>query len=136
MQTSLWNQASELLQIGHKLEKWQWRPNLPTWPHHQFLFWRFVSQVKFSYYSKFHANIITDSRVMTIFLYKGLTRNLKIGNIPIWVLPNIWRLGWDRDTKFGTNVTECCKMPGLQLVPYGVNYQRLRIVLFCCHIYF
>ena len=31
-------------------------------------------------------------------------RNLKIGNTPIWVLLNIWRLGQIRDTKFGTNV--------------------------------
>ena len=32
--------------------------------------------LKFSYWSKFHLNIITSSRVMTIFLYRGLTRNL------------------------------------------------------------
>ena len=35
-------------------------------------FWRyFVSLVKFSYWSKFHVNIITGSRIMTIFFYKG-----------------------------------------------------------------
>ena len=28
---------------------------------------------------------------MTISFYKGLTRNLEIGNTPVWVLPNIWR---------------------------------------------
>ena len=39
-------------------------------------FWRcFVSLVKFSYWSKFHVNIITGSGVMTIFFYKGLTGN-------------------------------------------------------------
>ena len=44
-------------------------------------FWRcFVSLVKFSYWSKFHVNIITGSGVMTIFFYKGLTRNSEIGN--------------------------------------------------------
>ena len=38
-------------------------------------FWRcFVSLVKFSYWSKFHVNIITGSGIMTIFFYKGLTR--------------------------------------------------------------
>ena len=42
---------------------------------------------------------------MTIFLYKGLTRNPEIGNNPVWVLPNICRLGWVRGTKFGTNVS-------------------------------
>ena len=42
---------------------------------------------------------------MTIFFYKGLTRNPEIGNTPVWVLPNIWRLGRVMDTKFGTNVS-------------------------------
>ena len=55
-------------------------------------FWRcFVSLVKFNYWSKFHVNIITGSGVMTISFYKGLTRNLEIGNTPVWVLSNIWR---------------------------------------------
>ena len=40
---------------------------------------------------------------MTIFFYKGLTRNPEIGNTPVWVLPNIWRLGRVMDTKFATN---------------------------------
>ena len=34
-----------------------------------------------------------------------LTKNPEIGNTPIWVLPNIWRLGQVMDTKFGTNVS-------------------------------
>ena len=38
---------------------------------------------------KFH--IITGSGVITIFFYKGLTRNPEIGNTPVWVLPNICR---------------------------------------------
>ena len=37
--------------------------------------------------------------------YKSLTRNPKMGNTPVWVLPNILRLGKVRDTKFGTNVS-------------------------------
>ena len=65
----------------------------------------FVSLVKFSYWSKFHVNIITGSGIMTIFFYKGLTRNSEIGNTNVWVLPNIWRLGRVIDTKFGTNVS-------------------------------
>ena len=60
---------------------------------------------KFSYWSKFHLNIMTGSGVMTIFFYKGLTRNREIGNTPVWLLPNIWRLGRVRDTKFGRNVS-------------------------------
>ena len=67
-------------------------------------FWRcFVSLMNFSYWSKFHVNIITGSGVMTISFYKRLTRNPEFGNTPIWVLPNIWRLGQVGDTKFGTN---------------------------------
>ena len=65
----------------------------------------FVSLVKLSYWPKFHVSIITCSGVMTIFFYKRLTRNPEFGNTPIWVLPDIWRLGQVKDTTFGTNVT-------------------------------
>ena len=65
----------------------------------------FFSPVKFSYWSKFHVNIITGSGVMTIFFYKVWNRNPEIGNNPVCVLPNIWRLGQVRDTKFDTNVS-------------------------------
>ena len=70
------------------------------------LFWCcFVSLMKFSYWSKIHVNIITGSGVMRISFYKRLTRNSEIGNSPVWVLPNIWRLGQVGDTKFGANVS-------------------------------
>ena len=70
------------------------------------IFWRWrVSFVNFSYWSKFHVNIITGSRVMIICLYKGLTRYSIFGNTPVWVLPNNWRLGRVSDTKFGTNIS-------------------------------
>ena len=70
----------------------------------QFFFWRcFISLVKFSYLSKFHVNIITDSGIMTISFYKGLTRNPNIGNTPVWVLLKIWRLEWVKYTKLDTN---------------------------------
>ena len=52
-------------------------------------FWRCFVFLKFSYWSKIHVNIITDSWVMTTYFCKGLTRNLEIGNTPVWVLPNI-----------------------------------------------
>ena len=69
-------------------------------------FWRcFVSLVKFSYWSKFYVNIMTDSGIMTIFFYKGLARNPEIGNTHVWVFPNIWRLEQVMDTNFGTNVS-------------------------------
>ena len=84
-------------------------------------FWRYViSLVKFSFWSKFHVSIITGSGIITIFFYKGLTRNSEIGNTPVWVFPNIWRLVQVLDTKFGTNVSNkiWCKISGLQLLPF------------------
>ena len=79
------------------------------------------------YWSKFHVNIITGSGVMTIFFYNWLSRNPEIRNTPIWVLPNIWRLGQFRDAKFDTNVSNkmllgCCKIPGF-LLPF-LSYKR------------
>ena len=65
----------------------------------------FLSLVKLSYWSKFYVNIMTGSGVMTIFFYKGLTKNPEIGNTFAWVLPNIWRVGRVRDTKFGAIVS-------------------------------
>ena len=101
----VWNPAYGLLQISLKLEKWQWSHNLLAWHHRQIFSRCFVSLVKFSYWSKFHVNIIAGSGVMTVFFYKRLTRNPEIENTPVWVLPSIWRLGWVKDTKFGTNVS-------------------------------
>ena len=72
----------------------------------QFFWLLFVSLLKFSHWSKFHINIITTSGVMTNYFYQGLTTNLEIGNTPVWILPNIWRLGWVRDTKSGTDVSK------------------------------
>ena len=94
------NTASGFHQIDRKLGKCQWRHNFLTWLC-------FVSLVNFSYCSKFHVNIIIffGSGVMTISFYKGLTRNPEIGNTIVWVLPNIWRLGQVRNTKFGTNIS-------------------------------
>ena len=79
--------------------------------------WRcFVFLVTFSYWWKFHVSIITGSGVMTIYFYKGLTRNPENGNTPAWVFPNIWRLGQVMDTKFGTDVTN-------QMLENAAKYQ-------------
>ena len=78
------NPACGLFQISQKSGKWQWHHNFPTWRHRK-LFWSCpVSLVKLNYWSKFHVNIITRSGIMTIFFYKGLTRNPEIGNTPVW----------------------------------------------------
>ena len=66
----------------------------------------FLKLFRFScHWSKFHVKIINGSWVMSIFFYKGLTRNLEIENIPVWVFSNIWRLRRVRNTKFGTDVS-------------------------------
>ena len=120
------NPASELLQIGQNSEKWQWRHNLPTW-RQRHIFWRcFVSLIKFSYWSKFHVNISTGSRIMTIFFHKRLTRNLEIGNTTVWVLPNIWRLGWVMGTKFGTNVPNRMSLNAAKF--QGYNFDRSWVI--------
>ena len=94
-----------MLQTVHKSKIWQRRNNQLTWCH-DVVFWRcFVSLVKFSYWSKFYVKIINDSGVTAILFYKRLTRNPKIGNTPVWVLQNIWRLGGIGDTKFSTNIS-------------------------------
>ena len=47
--------------------------------------------------------------IITIYFYKELTGNPEIGNISVYVLPNIWRL------------TKCCRMPGLQLSKFRIT---------------
>ena len=57
--------------------------NFLTWEVIVNFFWLFFfSLVKFSYWSKFHVNIITGSGVMTISFYKRFTRNPEIGKNP------------------------------------------------------
>ena len=73
-------------------KKWIWRHNFLTWRRRQIfltLFCFFLSNL-----------------VMTISFYNGLTRNPETGNTPVWVLPNIWKLGRVRNTKPGTNVSD------------------------------
>ena len=64
-----------------------------TWRHRKFFWRRFVSLVNFSYWSKFHVNIIIGSGVMTIFFYKGLTRNLESQIAPFEFCPVSGDLG-------------------------------------------
>ena len=90
-----------------------------------FFFWRcLVSLVKFSYWSKFHVNIINGSGIMTIFFYNGLSRNLEIENNPAWVLPKIWRLEQVMDTKFCTNVSN-------RMLLNAAKFQHYSFYCFC-----
>ena len=81
--------------------------------------------VKFSYWSKFHVNIITGSGIMTIFFYKRLARNPEIGNTPVSVLPNTWRLGQVRGTRFGTNVFNKLLLNAAKCQGYSLTISEL-----------
>ena len=64
------NPASGLIQIDRKVEKWQWFHNFWHEVIVKFFWLCFFCLVKFSYWSKFHVNIITGSGVMTIFFIR------------------------------------------------------------------
>ena len=84
-------------------------------------FWcYFVSLLKFSYWSNFCVNIVS------IYFYKGLTRNPEIRNAPVWVLLKIWRLGWVRDTKFGTDISNEMLLNAAKC--QGCNFYRFWVI--------
>ena len=93
----------------------------------------FVFLVKFSFWSKFHVSIITGSGVMTISFYMWLTRNLEIGNTHVWVLPNIWRLGRVRDTKFSTDVSNKTLLNAENVKVSMFKYILLLYIYFLVH---
>ena len=94
----------------------------PTWCHFQ-IFWRcFVSLVNFSYLSKCHIRIITGSWVMTVLILWGIKKKSKSQVGPALVLPNIWRLGQVRDTKFGTNVSNKILLNAAKQQGYSFYY--------------
>ena len=94
---------------------------MPTWRHCQFFVTLFFSLVNFSYWAKFHVNIITGSGIITIYFYKELTRNPEIRNTPVWLLSNIWRLGRVWNTKFGMD---------LSLIKFYLMLQNARVTAF------
>ena len=102
--------ASGLLQISYKNDNDVTTFRKFFWPYS-------ISLVKFSYWPKFHVNIMTG--VTKIFAYKGLTRNLEIVNTPVWVLPSILRLGQVRDTEFGPNVSNKMLLNAPKCQGYG-----------------
>ena len=83
-----------------------------------------ISLVNFSYWPKFHVNIMTG--VTKIFACKGLTRNLEIVNTPVWVLPSIFRPGEVRDTGFGPNVSNKMLLNALKC--QGYDFYRFLVI--------
>ena len=71
---------------------------------------------------------MTGSGVMTIIVYKRLTRSPEIAKTTyVWVLPNNWRkLGIPNLARmFLIRSVECCKIPGLQFYRFQVIKQKL-----------
>ena len=116
------NPASGLLQIGKNSGKWQWRHNVPKWRQRQFFLLCFVSLVNFSYWSKFHVNIITGSWIMTISFIRDWPE-IRKSEIPSSVFSPIsedWSELWIPNLA-RMPLTECYSMlqiPGLQLLPF------------------
>ena len=87
----LQNPSSGLLRIVHKSKIWQCCHDLLTWCYRQFLLKSFVSLLNFSYWSKFHVNIIADSGVMKLLLiwdwpeteypHPSFAQNLETGSV-------------------------------------------------------
>ena len=86
------NPASGLLQIGHDLEN---DNDAIISRHGVIVKFSLLVQVSCQYHYLFWSYVN----------FQGLTRNPEIGNIHVWVLPNIWRLERVGHTKFGTNVS-------------------------------
>ena len=63
---------------------------------------------------------------MTILFYKGLTRNPEIGNTPVCVLPNIWRLGQIMDTTFDKNASNRMLLDAAKF--QGCSFYRFRVI--------
>ena len=58
---------------------------------------------------------------MSIFFYKGLTRNLEIGNSPVSILLYVGRLGRVREIKFVTNVTNKMLLNAARVTAFTIS---------------
>ena len=106
------------------MEKWHWCSELLIWSYRQLFWFCRVSLVKFRYWCKFHVNIITGSKVTTIFVDKGFTKNSEIGKNPVWVLSNILRLGKIRNTKLSL-MKNYLMLQNVRFTPF-TSYELLR----------
>ena len=87
--------------------------------------------LKFRQCSKFHVNIITDSRVMTIFIYREFVQEIE--KTLVLTLSNIRGLERDKDTKFGIVVSNQllqsieCEVTDSQIDPkaYKISFNAL-----------
>ena len=109
----IWNPASGLLKIGNKLEKWQCRHN----------FFDITSSSNFFDVVLFlFSSLATGLSFMSVPSLVLELWNSEIGNNPAWVLPNIWRLGQVRDTKFSTNISNKMLLNATKCQVYSFYY--------------
>ena len=114
------NPDSGLIQIGHKLEKWQGRQDLTTWRHRPF----------------FDVVLFLVSSFETVPTFKSISSLIlelwQFSFIRDW--PGIQKLeispfefcpiSWDRvelgilNLTLMSNVTGCCKTPEIELLPF------------------
>ena len=87
------------------LEPWNLVPkctNISSFRKYEFV-------LRFSYFwSKFYVKVTSSSGVLTIFFYKGLTRNPEITSKPVWDLFKVFNLEQVRTTKCDTYVSNQC----------------------------
>ena len=124
----VWYPASRLLQISHKSEKWQWHHSLPTRRHRQFFY---VAVLLLS-------SLVIDPSFMSILLlvleiwqFSFIRDWPEIGKSEIHpseffpILCDWGELGIPNLAQiFLINVTECCKIPQLQLLSFLRYYGK------------
>ena len=71
-------------------------------------------------------SIMTSSSIFFLSLFSYWSRNPEIGNTPVWVLPNIWRLGRVLDTKFDTNISNGMLLNVAKF--QGYNFYRFWVI--------
>ena len=63
-----------------------------------------------------------SSLVLELWQYYFIRDWPEIGNTPVWVLPNIWRLDWVMDTTFVTNVSNRMLLNAAKFQGYSVYH--------------
>ena len=92
--------ASPIPPSPHKAEKRQWRHNLPTWRHRHFLD---IAMFLLSNLVIGPSFVSISWCVLEFWQFSLIKDWQEIGNTPVCVLPNIWRLGRVWDTRFICN---------------------------------
>ena len=104
----------------------------PNWPkvRKMTMKWQFLDMTSSSEFFDvvlfLFSNLVTgpsfmsiSSLVLELWQFSFIRDWPEIGNTPVWVLPNIWRLGRVMDTKFGTNVSNKMLLNAVKFQSYS-----------------